>query len=190
MSETLEPNQEQEPKREMTSQAVLDLYKELEKRGIQIWVDGGWGVDALLEEQTRPHKDLDIAIEEQNLVIFRELLKSKGYQEVRPEEGRPWNFVLGDGQGHEIDVHVVVLDDKSNGIYGPKENGEMYPASSLTGMGKIEGQIVKCISPEDMVKFHNQGYKIKESDIHDVTLLCKKFDISLPEEYAKLVNQE
>ncbi len=69
----------------------------------------------------------------------------------------------------------MVLDEEGSGIYRPKENGEMYPGSSLTGIGKIEGKIVQCISPEDMVKFHNQGYKIKESDIHDVALLCKKF---------------
>ncbi len=29
----------------------------LQKLGIQIWVDGGWGVDALLGEETRIHKE-------------------------------------------------------------------------------------------------------------------------------------
>jgi lincosamide nucleotidyltransferase A/C/D/E len=39
----------------------------LEEAKVTVWVDGGWGVDALLGEQTRPHKDLDIAIEEKDL---------------------------------------------------------------------------------------------------------------------------
>jgi lincosamide nucleotidyltransferase A/C/D/E len=30
---------------------------------IEFYVDGGWGVDALLGKQTRPHADLDIAIQ-------------------------------------------------------------------------------------------------------------------------------
>ena len=37
----------------------LDLFSEL---GIKVWIDGGWGVDALLGECTREHQDLDIMI--------------------------------------------------------------------------------------------------------------------------------
>jgi len=33
---------------------VIDLYTQLENLGIEVWLDGGWGVDALLGEQTRP----------------------------------------------------------------------------------------------------------------------------------------
>ena len=95
---------------------------------------------------------------------------------------RRW-FVLADDEGHEIDVHVVVLDDKGNGIYGPAENGEMYPAEGLTGSGTIDGQVVKCISPEVMVKFHS-GYELKDKDFQDVRAICDKFGIELPEEYA------
>ena len=47
------------PEKLMTSIDVIDCYTTLENLGIEIWVDGGWGVDALLGEQTRPHKDLD-----------------------------------------------------------------------------------------------------------------------------------
>jgi len=39
----------------MTSIDVIDFYIKLENLGIEIWFDGGWGVDALLSEQTRPH---------------------------------------------------------------------------------------------------------------------------------------
>lgn len=40
-------------------QNVINLYQRLLDAGIPIWLDGGWGVDALLEEQTRIHDDLD-----------------------------------------------------------------------------------------------------------------------------------
>src|SRR5438874_13741981 len=49
--------------RVMSSKDLVDLYEALGRLGVQIWVDGGWGVDALLGKQTRPHKGLDIAIE-------------------------------------------------------------------------------------------------------------------------------
>jgi lincosamide nucleotidyltransferase A/C/D/E len=168
----------------MTSADVLDFYRSMAKIGVEVWVDGGWGVDALLGEQTRPHKDLDIAIEERNVELLREVLSAQGYREVRLEDARPWNFVLGDENDREIDVHVIVLDDKGNGSYGRQQNGEMYPAESLAGSGTIDGQTVRCISPEWAVKFH-AGYELKEKDYRDVSALCKKFGVNLPKAYER-----
>lgn len=37
----------------MNSADVVDLYAHLTDLGIEVWLDGGWGVDALLGEQTR-----------------------------------------------------------------------------------------------------------------------------------------
>lgn len=174
-----------EPRGEMLSKDALELYSALERLGILIWIDGGWGVDALLGEQTRAHKDLDIAIQQKDLPKFRELLESRGYKEIKPEEARPHNFVLGDAQGHEIDVHVIVFDEKGNGIYGLDENSEMYPAASLTGTGTINNHQVRCISPEWVVKFHH-GYELKEKDLKDVSAICEKVGIELPAEYKRI----
>ena len=167
----------------MTAVDVLNLYSELDSMGIAIWVDGGWGVDALLGEQTRPHNDLDIAIRQKDVSKLCRLLQSRGYQEIRLEEARPWNFVFADADGREIDFHVIVIDDEGDGIYGPP-NGEKYPAAALTGTGSILGHPVRCISPEWAVKFHS-GYQLKEKDFRDVSALCGKFDIRLPEEFAE-----
>ncbi len=164
----------------MTASDVISLYTELENLGITIWIDGGWGVDALLGEQTRPHRDLDIALQRKDVPKLRHLLQARGYKDIKLEEARPWNFVLGDENGREIDSHVIVFDDTGNGLYGPTEKGEMYPAPSLTGTGTISGQRVRCISPEWMVKFHS-GYELKEKDFRDVSALCRKFGIELPE---------
>jgi lincosamide nucleotidyltransferase A/C/D/E len=168
----------------MQASVVLDLYDALEKIGVKIWIDGGWGVDALLEIQTRDHKDLDIAIQEKDSRTLRQMLESQGYKEIRLEIARPHNFVLGDERGHEIDVHVIVIDAQGNGIYGPAGNGEMYPAAALSGEGNIQGQRVRCISPEWAIKFHS-GYELKEKDFQDVASLCEKFVIDLPEEFKR-----
>ena len=48
-------------KKETVTQA--DLFKVLdmlEQFGIRYWLDGGWGVDALVGRQTREHRDVDI----------------------------------------------------------------------------------------------------------------------------------
>lgn len=82
-------------------------------------------------------------------------------------------------------MHVIVLDEDGNGIYGPKENGEAYPEYSLKGEGTIKGYKVKCLSAKYQIESHS-GYKVKEKDIKDVTALCKKFGIDLSSEYKHL----
>lgn len=41
---------------EMRSGALVEILRLLEAAGIAVWLDGGWGVDALLGRQTRSHK--------------------------------------------------------------------------------------------------------------------------------------
>src|ERR1700730_17340017 len=115
----------------MTSADVIDIYATLGGLGIQIWIDGGWGVDALLGRQTRPHKDLDIALEDQHLVRFERFLASRGYRRTKREIERPFTLVLADHCCRESDGHVTSVAANGNGIYGPPENGFMDPADSL-----------------------------------------------------------
>ena len=43
---------------------------------IEIWLDGGWGVDALLGKETRQHNDIDLFVEEKNYNKFIEIIKN------------------------------------------------------------------------------------------------------------------
>jgi lincosamide nucleotidyltransferase A/C/D/E len=168
----------------MRSSDVRNLCQELDGLEIPIWVDGGWAVDALLGEQSRPHNDLDIVIEEKDLSRLYQYLRGKGYIDVPRDDTCAWNFVLGDDQGRQIDIHVVSFDAVGNGTYGPVENGVTYPAGSLTGRGIIDGYAVNCTSPNQLVKFHT-GYKLREKDFKDVLALCDRFGIERPKEYQR-----
>src|SRR3982751_249063 len=55
---------------------VLDLA---DRAGARLWIDGGWGVDALLGGQTREHGDLDIAVEARHLSAFLTALSGCGF---------------------------------------------------------------------------------------------------------------
>lgn len=166
----------------MTLEYVKNLYIELEQMGIDIWIDGGWGVDALLGEQTRPHRDLDITIQKKDVERLYELMGARGYKEVKRYS--EWNFVLGDDHGHEIDIHIFVFDENKHVI-----SDLQYPVGSLSGFGMIDGYPVKCISPEHMVKFHT-GYKLRDIDFKDVSALCDYFSIDYPEEYQLNLTSE
>ena len=160
---------------------VVDLVQLFKHEGIDVWLVGGWGVDALLGEQTRPHEDVDIVIEEKNVPKSRKLLKEKGFKDVERDDTSAWNFVLGDSKSHKIDVHAIVFDEIGNGTYGPAGKGIMFPVASLTGNGTINGHPVKCISAEYMVKFIAPWlYKRRDKDFKDVSALCKKFEIDYP----------
>jgi len=161
----------------MSAKDVIEIVNLLNQNDIEVIIDGGWGVDALLEKQTRTHADLDVAVEHKVVPNIRALLEAKGYHEVPWGDTWECNFVLGDDSGHLFDVHSCTFDKAGNNVFGVK-----YPYDSLKGSGSINGLPVKCITPEWMVKFHS-GYKLDENDYHDVKLLCYRFGIEIPKEY-------
>jgi lincosamide nucleotidyltransferase A/C/D/E len=175
-----------QPPRAMSLDDVLEFLDLAETLGIRVWLIGGWAVDACLGEQTRPHADLDIVLEQQDtLTLVRELCL-RGYADVPRDDTRPENFVLGDPSGHEIDLHVVVLDDNGNGVYGPLENGILFPAEALAGSGAVGGRTVSCLTPSWLVQSHT-GYPVDEGDWADVSALCDRFGLPVPADYSKFV---
>lgn len=168
----------------MQANDVVELLILFEGHHIPIWVDGGWGVDALLGEQTRPHNDLDIAMLHKDVPLLRSLLEARGYKDIPRDDTWECNFVLGDEQGRLLDIHSCTFDESGNNIFGVA-----YPFDSLTGSGVILGYPVRCIEPNWMVKFHT-GYPLDENDYHDVKLLCQKFGLEVPIEYAEFVKKE
>lgn len=163
---------------------VIKLLKLSTENDIDVVVDGGWEVDALLGEQTRPHEDLDIAVPHKDVPKLRKLLTDRGFKDIPRNDTRDCNFVLGDDSGNSVDVHSYIFDEQGRNIYGVE-----YLPEHFTGSGTIEGYPVKCISPEWSVKFHT-GYDLDENDFLDVSALCKRFDIPLPKEYEKFINKD
>ena len=168
----------------MNAAAVIELDQALRAAGITLWIDGGWGVDALLGWQTRPHADLDIVVQTHDMAAVRRFLAGRGYQDVPRDDTHDWNFVLGDAAGRQVDVHVIWFDHTGAGIYGPIGDGLQYPAGCLNGRGTIAGYAVPCITPEVQVRFHT-GYAFDADDIHDVLALCEQFGLPVPPEYQE-----
>jgi lincosamide nucleotidyltransferase A/C/D/E len=163
---------------EMTIDDVLGFLDSMDEAGIDVVVDGGWGVDALLGHQTRAHLDLDIAVRHRDVPLLTKVLHRNGYSEVHREDTHTYNFVLGDSRGRRIDVHSYEFDAEENLLFGIA-----YPYDSLTGRGTIAGRPVRCISPERMVEFH-AAYDGAEKDRQDVLAICQKFGLPIPSYYA------
>ncbi|PIZ61626.1 hypothetical protein COY17_03870 [Candidatus Saccharibacteria bacterium CG_4_10_14_0_2_um_filter_52_9] len=104
----------------MSEEDVLELLELFESNGIEVWVDDGWGVDALLGEQTREHSDLDIALRHKDVGKLREIIAARGYKPIPRDDTRDCNFVLGDDAGRQVDIHSFELDEQGNiwcGLY-------------------------------------------------------------------------
>lgn len=164
---------------EMTAEDAVNIIKLLEQNGIEVCVDGGWGVDALLGRQTRKHNDLDIALPHKFVPKIRELFEVLGYKDVPRDDTRDCNFVLGDDEGRLVDVHSYTFDENGKHIFGV-----VYEPHHLTGKGVINGYPIKCIPPNVMVEFHT-GYEVDENDYLDVRALCELFNIPMPCIYKK-----
>jgi lincosamide nucleotidyltransferase A/C/D/E len=160
---------------------LLDLFDEL---AITVWIDGGWGVDALLGEQTRPHADLDIMIKTADATLLRQALLDRGFVDVPTGDHSGWNYVMGDAASRLIDFHLIDLTASGDGIYGPVENGDMVPAAALTATGSIGGRAVQCLTPEYQVNSHT-GYKLADTDFADMNALHQRFGVELREEQKR-----
>jgi lincosamide nucleotidyltransferase A/C/D/E len=93
--------------RAMPMEEVLALVELFSSKNLEVTLDGGWAVDALLNRETRIHQDLDIALPHQQLKELLWVLETRGY--VRLNE--PWalehNFIVRDAASHEVDIHTV-----------------------------------------------------------------------------------
>lgn len=163
----------------MQAASVCRFWRMAHKVGLNICIDGGWAVDALLGRQTRQHGDLDIALPISQVIALRTLLGTQGFIEVPRPDSWEHNFVLLSADGETIDVHAYELNAD-----GSNKAGVPYCADQLCGDGAISGVKVRCVPPDWLVRFHT-GYDVDQGDWHDVRLLCAKLNIEIPEVFNR-----
>jgi lincosamide nucleotidyltransferase A/C/D/E len=167
----------------MPSEVALKLITALEAGGVTACVGGGWAVDALLGQQTRPHSDLDLWLPATDLEQLFGTFASHGIDRIHPWPGdRPWNFVLHDGSSRRVDLHLYEPIDGGRLHYGSVIDPFVLGERDLSGRGAIAGVEVRCEHSEFAVQCH-AGYEPRETDRHDVPLLCERFGIQPPEDY-------
>ncbi len=168
----------------MEAAEVVRLLSLLEADGVSVWLDGGWGVDALLERQTRVHDDLDLVVELSDVPRVTAVLDGAGYEVVAG--AAPKSFVAVHGDGRQVDIHPVVFADaRGGGVYQMDDGGEwVYPSAGLAGLGTVAGRPVRCLSADVQVLVH-EGYELTEKDYQELYLLHERFGVELPPKYAE-----
>jgi len=168
----------------MTAREVVRLLDLLEGNGIDVWLDGGWGVDALLGHETREHDDLDLVCERVDSDRVVTALEGAGYEVAAG--AAPLSFVLVDSDGRQVDVHPVTFDEAlGGGVYPMEDGGEwVYPSAGFEGRGTVARRPVRCLSPEVQVLVHD-GYELEAKDFRELWLLHERFGVELPAKYAE-----
>lgn len=160
----------------MTADDVLFISTLLQGIGAGFWIGGGWGIDALIGDQSREHRDLDLMhrLDQEPTVVAA--LTRAGF--VKTLDVRPVRFVMADGAGREIDLHPLVFGEDGSAVQASLDPDRpfVYPASCFV-TGVVAGQVVPCLSAEQQVYFH-QGYEPRDHDRHDMARLREAFGIA------------
>jgi lincosamide nucleotidyltransferase A/C/D/E len=161
---------------------VIELLEWLEEADVDLWLDGGWGHDAVLGEQTRRHDDLDLFIDCEHSPRLIAALEAHGFAVT--ERSSPDAFVLEDANGRQVDVHCARFDALGNGLYR-MTNGEDWPlpAEGLRGRGTIGGRRVRCMTPELQMRCKIGDFEPSTADYQDVRLLHERFGVQRPAMY-------
>ncbi len=161
---------------------VVDLHRQLIERGVDWCIVGGWGVDALVGEQTRPHKDLDVLLPLAAMNEALSLLAEQGFhlayawEESQPVVcghplvgmPAPSAFVLDHRDGRQVDVHVYdVREGKVSALW---DTDRTLRPDDLAAVGTIDAVQVRCMSAAMQLVCH-QGYNLPAAQAEDVRLL-------------------
>lgn len=168
----------------MSAADVVEVLNALETAGVEVWVQGGWGVDALLAEQTRPHDDLDIIHQMDDVATVMQVARNLGFSVMT--DALPQGFVLCDSADRRIDCHPVRFRNDGSAVQEITDVGEwVFSAPGMLGVGSIGGRAIRCLTPEEEVTRATDqpgcpGYEPDESDRRDTRLLRDRFGITLP----------
>jgi lincosamide nucleotidyltransferase A/C/D/E len=165
----------------MSAEDVLAVLGQLEAARVQTWLDGGWGVDALLHTQTRQHDDLDLVVARADESRTVTALAALGFDHAREvEPGLPARLVLRDEVDRRVDLHLVVFDEAGNGWQQLSSRAwELYPAEGLRGTGTVAEKAVSCLTAELQLR-HHLGYAWDDDDARDMLLLAEKYGLLVP----------
>jgi lincosamide nucleotidyltransferase A/C/D/E len=156
--------------------AVLDL---LAAAGVEAWIDGGWGVDALVGEATRAHSDVDLVVPLPSVDAVLAALAAAGYARVL-RDWRPTAVAVADERGREVDLHLVTPTPDGGGDQALPGGSFHYPPPVA---GTVGGRAVRCVDARTQVRTH-LGYPPTAKDHADMRLLRDRLAVDLVPPYA------
>ena len=85
--------------------------------GIGVYLDGGWGVDALVGRETRAHNDIDLFVQRGDYQRFVDLIADEGFSEVAASFTTEDHTVWQDEAGRIVDLHCFDFAENGDILY-------------------------------------------------------------------------
>jgi lincosamide nucleotidyltransferase A/C/D/E len=163
----------------MRSDDVLAILAGFDGEGLTWWVAGGWAVDALLGEETRPHNDLDLLVRTSELARIESVLAGMGF--TRSDESElPAFLILRDESGRQVDLYLVDLDASGDGWQSFAEGKwDHFAKADLAGVGRIQSREVRCLSAAALFR-QFLGYRWTDKARHDLQRLHDRCGTPIP----------
>ena len=161
----------------MTRQDVVRIYRLLATHGIEIWVDGGFCVDALVGRATREHGDLDIAVEREDAERLCAVLGGRRLLAATPR-GQLCMVASCSATAGAMSMYTCLLTMNPASTF----TASSIPSEVFTGTGEIDGIEVSCVAPEWMFRFKT-AYAPTANDIADVSALANHFGFAIPDSH-------
>jgi lincosamide nucleotidyltransferase A/C/D/E len=147
---------------------VLTVLRALSAVGCRFWLEGGWGVDALVGHQTRPHRDLDVDLDARCEEAALAVLTTMGY--AVETDWRPNRVELRAAGRGRVDLHPLLIDDDGTARQAALDGGfHVFPPSFFV-TGSLAGLPVPCVSVAAQRLFRT-GYELRDVDLHDLAVL-------------------
>jgi lincosamide nucleotidyltransferase A/C/D/E len=135
---------------------------------VDVWVDGGWGVDALVGRESRRHKDLDLLVLVTDVERAAAALVEQGFSHLA---GPSPAGLYCDAADRRVDISVVAPDDAGGGyVHETSHDTPRLAVEDLSGQGTIGGLPVRCLTASAQLRAH-VGYETTDKDEHDLQLL-------------------
>ncbi|QDV05205.1 hypothetical protein Poly30_07010 [Planctomycetes bacterium Poly30] len=156
-------------------QGVLDLLATLEETGHSVWLDRGWGVDAILGFTTREHRDVDLVTTPGSLGAMAAALTAAGYVEPQdfPRDSSPMTSadrierISPTGLRVEIRATSEALED------------------GFGATGSLGGAAVPCVDAARQLGWR-VGRKLNRNDVQAIELLHESTGTPVPHELRPL----
>lgn len=122
-------------------QLIKEIFTKAEERGIPLWLESGWAIDARLGRVTREHEDIDIAFPYEKQLKFEQILREIGCDK---RDDYDYGFLIYKGD--------VLIDAepcfKNKRGYSPKGFPEKSCLDKKDGI--IDSYKVRCLTWEAM----------------------------------------
>lgn len=161
---------------------VHEIIGYFDRAGVDVWLVGGWGVDALLGARTRDHEDIDVSFDLRSTAVEAAcaVLEAEGFQVIEQLAGGRWfprRVALRDGGGRRVELLPVMIDPDADSI-SRHADGIVYPAAAVT-IGAISGEPVPCLALPFQRQVH-EGYELRPVDREDLAWLAARYPLPRP----------